>query len=119
MEQSNEGNRLFCNECNIYAIYERLFFFVAHGRVSDGSMNSDKTTTTVISGNATTNRKLLNKQSKNISTYRFDSEDIPVDGYGTARLATTKSVSTQTGSVGVVGKPERQITRPKTAKINR
>jgi len=66
----------------------------------------------------TTNRKLLNKQSKNLSMYRYESEDIPVDKYSTA-IVTTKSVATQTGSIGIIEKNERPIVRPKTAKINR
>lgn len=68
-------------------------------------------------GVTTTNRKLLNKQSKNLSMHGFESQDT-VDKYNTT-IVTTKSISTQTGSIGIIEKNERQIIRPKTAKINR
>lgn len=71
----------------------------------------------VSSGVATTNRKLLNKQSKNLSMRGFESQDT-VDKYSPP-IVTTKNISTQTGSVGIIEKNERQIIRPKTAKINR
>lgn len=72
------------------------------------------------------NRKLLNKQSKNLSVSGFDNEDnISVDEFSTT-IITTKNISTQTVNVGggcgvgVVEKTERPIIiRPKTAKINR
>lgn len=69
------------------------------------------------SGVSITNRKLLNKQSKNLSMHGFESQDT-VDKYNTA-IVTTKNISTQTGSIGIIEKNERQIIRPKTAKINR
>lgn len=70
--------------------------------------------------NSTTNRKLLNKQSKNLSMYGYESQDMPptIEKYSTD-IVTTKSISTQTGSIGLIEKNERQILRPKTAKINR
>lgn len=70
--------------------------------------------------NATVNRKLLNKQSKNLSMYGYENQDMTpaVKKYSTD-IVTTKSISTQTGSIGLVEKNERQILRPKTAKINR
>lgn len=69
--------------------------------------------------NATTNRKLLNKQSKNLSMYGYESQDIPpVDKFST-EIVTTKSISTQTGGIGLIERNERQILRPRTAKINR
>ncbi|VVC45404.1 Ankyrin repeat,Ankyrin repeat-containing domain,Ion transport domain [Cinara cedri] len=69
----------------------------------------------------TTNRKLLNKQSKNLSTYGFESQDMVVsDDKYNRMIVTTKNISTQTGSIGILERSERQvITRPKTAKINR
>ncbi|XP_060880261.1 transient receptor potential cation channel subfamily V member 5 [Metopolophium dirhodum] len=70
------------------------------------------------SSNTITNRKLLNKQSKNLSMYGFESQDMSVDKYSKA-IAITRSISTQTGGIGIIEKNERQIIRPKTAKINR
>lgn len=70
------------------------------------------------SNNTITNRKLLNKQSKNLSMYGFESQDMSVDKYNKA-IADTRSISTQTGGVSIIEKNERQIIRPKTAKINR
>jgi len=70
------------------------------------------------SGNTITNRKLLNKQSKNLSMYGFESQDMSVDKYSKA-IVITRSISTQTGGIGIIEKNERQIMRPKTAKINR
>lgn len=66
---------------------------------------------------ATTNRKLLNKQSKNLSIHGFESQET-VDKCSTA-IVITKNTSTQTGNIGIIEKNERQIIRPKTAKINR
>ncbi|CAI6369019.1 unnamed protein product [Macrosiphum euphorbiae] len=70
------------------------------------------------SSNTITNRKLLNKQSKNLSMYGFESQDMSVDKYSKT-IAITRSISTQTGGIGIIEKNERQIIRPKTAKINR
>lgn len=70
------------------------------------------------SNNTITNRKLLNKQSKNLSMYGFESQDMSVDKYNKA-IAITRSISTQTGGISIIEKNERQIIRPKTAKINR
>lgn len=69
-------------------------------------------------GNTITNRKLLNKQSKNLSMYGFESQDISVDKYS-KEIVITRSISTQTGGIGIIEKNERPIIRPKTAKINR
>lgn len=66
----------------------------------------------------TTNRKHLNKQSKNLNAYCSESQNMSVDEYS-REIITTKSISTQTGGVGIIEKNERQIIRPKTAKINR
>lgn len=71
------------------------------------------------SSNVTSNRKLLNKQSKNLSVSGFESQEILVDNFSGTPVVITKNISTQTGSIGIIEKNERQILRPKTAKINR
>lgn len=76
------------------------------------------TTKTSTSGNTATSRKLLNKQSKNLSTHGSESLNMSIDEYSTP-IVITKSASTQTGGIGSIEKNERQIIRPKTAKINR
>lgn len=65
------------------------------------------------------NRKLLNKQSKNLSVSGFESQELLVDNYSSTPVVITKNISTQTGGIGIIEKNERQIMRPKTAKINR
>lgn len=52
--------------------------------------------------------------------YGYESQDMPptIEKYSTD-IVITKSISTQTGSIGLIEKNERQILRPKTAKINR
>jgi len=80
-------------------------------------VKSDKTKIST-SGNTITSRKLLNKQSKNLSMYGFESQDMSVDKYIKA-VVITRSISTQTGGIGIIEKNERQIIRPKTAEINR
>jgi len=50
--------------------------------------------------------------------YRFESQDMSVDKYSRS-IVITRSISTQTGGVGIIEKNERQIIRPKTAKLNR
>lgn len=50
----------------------------------------------------------------------YESQDnMSVDKYSTAPIVITRSISTQTGGISIMEKNERQIIRPKTAKINR
>lgn len=88
-----------------------LFYIFKETSVKNDNIKSTS------SGVTTTNRKLLNKQSKNLSMHGFESQDT-VDKYS-PEIVTTKNISTQTGSIGIIEKNERQIIRPKTAKINR
>lgn len=108
---------LFLIILGIYLLYLciNLYLFL------DISAKNDIINPTDLVNVTTTNRKLLNKQSKNLSTYGFESLDIVVSDHKYNKvIVTTKNTSTQTGNISIVERNERQvITRPKTAKINR